>query len=46
MPERFCTMYKKCKFLSMYYISALTHASVLIKQECAPVIKSYSKRHK
>ena len=29
-PERFCTMYEKCKFLSMGYISALTQASVLI----------------
>ena len=23
-PERFCTVYEKCKFLSMGYISALT----------------------
>ena len=30
MLERFCTMYEKCKFLSMGYISALTQASVLI----------------
>ena len=30
MPERFCTMYEKCKFLSMGYISALTHTSMLI----------------
>ena len=29
-PERFCTMYEKCKFLSMGYISALTQASMLI----------------
>ena len=29
MPERFCTMYEKYKLLSMYYISALTQASVL-----------------
>ena len=28
--EQFCTVYKKCKFLSMGYISALTQASVLI----------------
>ena len=26
MPERFCTMFEKCKFLSMGYISALTQA--------------------
>ena len=26
MPERFCTMYEKCKFLSMGYISALMQA--------------------
>ena len=30
MPEGFCTMYKKCKFLSMGYISALTQAMCLI----------------
>ena len=30
MPEQFCTMYEKCKFLSMGYISALTQASVLL----------------
>ena len=34
VPERFCTMYEKCKFLSMGYISALTLANVLMKQEC------------
>ena len=28
--ERFCTMYEKCKFLSMGYIAAMTQASVLI----------------
>ena len=32
MPERFCTMFEKCKFLSMGYISALTKARVLIIQ--------------
>ena len=26
-PERFCTVYGKCKFLSMGYISAFTQAS-------------------
>ena len=30
MPERFCTMYEKLKFLSMGYIPALTQASVFI----------------
>ena len=29
MPERFCTIYEKYKFLSMGYISALTQASFL-----------------
>ena len=33
-----CTMYKKCKFLIMGYISALTQASVNVKQECLSVI--------
>ena len=33
MPEWFCTMYKKCKFLSMGYISALTQASVSIRSK-------------
>ena len=28
MPERFYTMYEKCKFLSMGCISALTKATV------------------
>ena len=30
MLEQFCTMYEKCKFLSMGYILALTKASMLI----------------
>ena len=30
MPDGFCTMYEKCEFLSMGYISALTQTSVLI----------------
>ena len=30
LPEQFCTMYEKCKVLSMGYLSALTQASVLI----------------
>ena len=33
MPERFGTIYEKCKFLSMGYISALTQASVLIRSK-------------
>ena len=32
-PGCFCTMNKKCKFLSMGYISAMTQASVLIGSE-------------
>ena len=28
MTERFCTMYEKCKFMSMDYILALTQASM------------------
>ena len=38
--ERFCTMYEKCNFLSMGYISALTQASVsdLKVQEKKPII--------
>ena len=39
MPEPFCTMYEKRKFLSMGYISALTQASVFnMKQECSSVM--------
>ena len=39
MPEPFCTMYEKCKFLSMGYISALTQASVFnMKQGCSSVM--------
>ena len=30
VPAVFCTMYKKCEFMSMGYISALTQASVLL----------------
>ena len=31
-PEQFCTVYEKCKFLSMGYISAMAQASVNMKQ--------------
>ena len=33
MPEHICTMYEKCKFLSIGYISALIWTSVLIKSK-------------
>ena len=33
MPEPFCTIYEKCKFLRMGYILALTQASVLIRSK-------------
>ena len=39
-PERFCTMYEKCKFLSMVYISVLTQAK---KQECSYDFKAIAK---
>ena len=30
MPKRFCTMYEKCDFLRMGYISAFTQARMFV----------------
>ena len=33
MPERYCTMYEECKFLSMGCILAITQDNVLISRK-------------
>ena len=43
MPEPFCTMCEKCKFLNMGYISALTQASVLRNKNVRLLFKVIAK---